>query len=239
MTEGAIDQPRRIPLPILLTPLVTFAAVATVADIIGPSLITDHPLLQMFLQPRNRYLILAAPQVDTWSFFLVGFLRLVLSDPLWFLLGVQYGDAALRWADRALGEEAGVVGLLLRWFRLAAPAIVFIAPSGYVCLLAGATGMRVRRFIVLNVSGTVCRLVLFKALGEAFRDQLLDLIGWMQRYRWWLVALAFVAVSISTVRARRAGTLGTVSEIEAEIEAAEQELAAGDESPRGDGEEHL
>ncbi len=221
-TEG----PRRIPLPVLLTPLVFLTVVATVADVIGPSLITERPLLQVFLQPRNRYLILAAPQVDAWSFFLVGFFRLVLTDPIWYLLGLQYGDAALRWAEKALGEDVGIVSRLVKWFRVAAPVVVFVAPSGYICLLAGATGMRLRTFMLLNVGGTVTRLVLFKVVGDAFRDQLLTLIEWMQRYRWWLVGIAFVSVAFSTVRARQAGTLGTVSEIEAEIEAAERELAA-------------
>src|SRR3712207_8148072 len=42
-------------------------------------LITERPLLQMFLNPRNRYLILASVQVDLVPFFVVGFLRLTLT----------------------------------------------------------------------------------------------------------------------------------------------------------------
>lgn len=223
---------RRIPLPILLTPIVVLAVVGTVADVIGPGLITERPLLQMFMNPRNRYLLLASPQVDTVPFFLVGFLRLVLTDPLFYLLGVQYGDAALRWAERKLDDDAGFIRGAERLFARFGPGIILVAPSGYLCLLAGATGMRARRFATLNIIGTIGRLALFRFLGEAFRDELLSILGFIQRYQWWLIALSLVVVAIQSRRKRASGTLQPPSELEEEIQAAEDELAA---EHRGEG----
>ena len=201
--EGVQPEPtRRVPLPVLLTPILCAVVVAGVGDVIGPSLINEHPLWLITMNPRNRWLLLAAPQVAVWSFFVVGFVRLTAIDPLFYLLGVHYGDSALRWAERKLGDEAGFVRKVERWFGRAAPFVVLIAPNGYVCLLAGATGMRLRTFVALNVTGTLGRLTIFTIAGAALRSQLLDVLEFIQRYQWWLVALSFFAVALQSRKRR-------------------------------------
>ena len=221
MTDQAAD--RRIPLAWLVTPIVVLSLAGTVADIIGPKLVTEHPLLQMFLNPRNRYLLLASPQVGAIEFFVVGFVRLVLTDPLGFVLGRQYGDAALKWAGEKMGDEGRFVSKVERIFGKAAPVIIFLAPNLYMCILAGASGMKVRTFVALNVSGTICRLILFRIAGEAFEDQLLTILDWIQRNQKWLIILSFVIVVVQTIRSRRRGQLETPAEIEREIEELEAE----------------
>jgi membrane protein DedA with SNARE-associated domain len=214
-----VTAPRRIPLPWLITPIAVMSVAGIVADAIGPTLVTHHPLLQMFLNPRNRYLLLAAPQIDLVPFFVVGFVRLLLTDPLFFLLGRQYGDAALKWAD----DNAGAMGPLIRrvegWFGKAGWVIVLIAPSGNMCLLAGSAGMRVKRFWTLNVIGTIGRLSIFWLAGDAFRDQLTGLLDWIQRYQWRLVGLTVAIAIAQTFLGRRRGTIDLPSEAEAAIEA--------------------
>jgi membrane protein DedA with SNARE-associated domain len=211
--------PRRIPLPWLITPIAVMSVAGLVADAIGPTLINERPLLQVFLNPRNRYLLLAAPQVDLVPFFVVGFVRLLLTDPLFFLLGRQYGDAALRWAEDNAGGMGPILRRVERWFGKAAPAIVLIAPSGNMCLLAGVSGMRTRLFWIMNVVGTVGRLSLFWIAGDAFREQLEDLLDLIQRYQWHLVAVTVGIVVLQTAWGRRQGTIDTPAEAEAEIEA--------------------
>ena len=221
MTDQAAD--RRIPLAWLVTPIVVLSLAGTVADIIGPKLVTEHPLLQMFLNPRNRYLLLASPQVGAVEFFVVGFVRLVLTDPLGFVLGRQYGDAALKWAGEKMGDEGRFVSKVERIFGKAAPVIIFLAPNLYMCILAGASGMKVRTFVALNVSGTIARLILFRIAGEAFEDQLLSILDWISRNQKWLIILSFVIVVLQTIRSRRRGQLETPAEIEREIEEFEAE----------------
>jgi membrane protein DedA with SNARE-associated domain len=228
--SGTTD--RRIPLPWLITPIVVLALMGTVADILGPKLIVEHPQLQMFLNPRNRYMILAAATVEAVPFFIIGFTRLVLTDPLGFLLGRQYGDAALKWAGEKMGDEGKFVRRVERIFGKAAPVIVVVAPNLYMCILAGASGMRTRVFITLNVLGTIGRLVLFRIAGHAFRDELLSLVDWIGRNQKWLIMLSLVVVALQSLRSRKRGTLETVSEIEAEIEANEAELEADDQPDR-------
>ena len=209
---------RRAPLPLLLVPIIGAVVVAVIGDVVGPSLINEHPLWQITLNPRNRWLLLAAPQVAAWPFLIVGFVRLVAIDPLFYLLGLQHGDAALRWAERRLGDEAGLVRKIEHWFGKAAPGVVLVAPNGYVCLLAGATGMRLRTFLVLNFIGTTGRLTLFLVAGAAFRDQLLDVLEFVQRYQWWLVALSLLIVSLQARKRRAAGGLESVGAMQSELE---------------------
>ena len=214
---------RRIPLVWLLTPYVVLTVVAFGADILGPKLITERPLLQIFLNPRNRYYLLAAPQVDIVPFFVVGFIRLVLTDPLLFVLGRQYGDAAIRWVEKQAGEAGYVVRWVEKWFPKVAPLVILIAPSAQWNVLAGATGMKVKLYVVLNLIGTVGRLTLFWIAAETFEDELMDVLEFIQRYQWWLVAASFALVAFQMGRRGTGGVLETPAEMAAEIEAEEEE----------------
>jgi membrane protein DedA with SNARE-associated domain len=214
---------KRIPLPWLITPIVVLSLTGTVADILGPKLIVEHPQLQMFLNPRNRYLILAAATVSPIPFFIIGFLRLVLTDPIGYVLGRQYGDAALRWAGEKMGDEGRFITKVERFFGKAAPVVILIAPNFYMCILAGASGMKVRTFAALNITGTIGRLVLFRIAGHAFREELLELVDWIGRNQKWLIIISFVVVALQTARSRRRGQLETPAEIEREIEAYEDD----------------
>lgn len=219
---------RRIPVAVLVTPVVVLSIVGTVADALGPRLITERPLLQMFLNPRNRYLVLAAPQVDLLPFFVVGFLRLTLTDPLGYLLGRQHGDAALKWAEEKLGDDGGMIRRVERWFRKAAPLVILVMPNLYMCILAGATGMKAKVFFALNVAGTLGRLVLIWMAGDAFESELESVLGFIGDYQWWLVGLSIVVVTLQTRKRKDQGMLETPHQIEEEIEALEEE---GDPKP--------
>ena len=210
-------EPRRIPLPWLLAPYAVMVVLGYIGDIVGPSLINSSPLLQIFINPRNRWLLLASPQLDAIPFFVVGFIRLILTDPIAYILGWQYGDAAISWVEKKMGDEGGWIRKVERWFGKVAPLVILIAPSFNWCVLAGASRMRPRLFIALNVTGTIGRLVLFRIAGEAFREQLEDILELVQRYQWWLVALSFVVVALQM--ARRGEVIETPEEMAAEIEA--------------------
>ena len=221
-----VEERRRIPLPYLVTPIVVMSLAGTLADIFAAALVKRHPLLQMFFNPRNRYLLLAAAQVDLIPFFVVGFVRLVLTDPIGFILGRQYGEAALRWAGEKMGDEGRFIARVERIFGKAAPLIILLAPNLYMCILAGASRMKVRTFAALNITGTIGRLILFRIAGDAFREELVELVEWITRNQKWLILVSFVFVALQTLRSRRRGMLETPGEIEREIEDFEDELEA-------------
>jgi len=198
--------------------MVTIVVVATIGDAISPTLLVEAPLLLEALIPRNRFLVLVAPQVDFWPFFIVGMVRLLLTDPLFYLFGKWYGDAAITWTERRMGAP-GSVRSIERWFRRAAYPIVAIAPNNMICTLAAASGMSVPGFAIANFGGTVVRLVLIWWVGEAFSEPLLDAVDFVARYRWWftLATIVIVAASVQRARRRDASPIETVDEIAEEL----------------------
>lgn len=219
---------RRRRLALLVTPIAILTVAGTFADWFAAALITEHPLLQMFLNPRNRYLILAANQVDPVPYYVVGFFRLVLTDPLFFLLGMLYGGAGVRWMERKFALGDGTLQTLERWFGKAAYIIVPIAPNGFICLIAGAAGMRPLVFITLDVLGTIGRLILLDVSAQALEAPLDDFMGFIRRYQWWIVGVSVALGLLQLWLRKRTGRseLESVSEIERELDQAEAEVLA-------------
>jgi membrane protein DedA with SNARE-associated domain len=220
---------RRKRLTILLIPIVAFSAASIVTNWLSPALIKHHPLVVVFFNPINRYLILAANRVDTWEFFAVGFIRLVLTDPLYFLLGRWFGDGALDWIENKTGNS-GTVPFIKKWFGRAGPLFVFLAPNPYVCLLAGAAGMNVALFVGLNATGTIGRLILIKATGDVFEPILRPVVNFLDRYRWQFVVISISLFALQAAINRKKGKTSEVEsvgkmadELEASIEAHEPE----------------
>ncbi len=227
-TEADKKQRRRR-LTLLLAPIVAFSICGFIVGILAPTLINDHPLVVIFFQPINRWLILASTRVEAWEFFAVAFFRLVLTDPLYFMLGHWFGDGALDWIENKTGNS-GMVPTLKKWFGKAGGVIVFLAPNAYVCVLAGASGMKVRLFIALNVVGTIGRLILIKAFGDVFEPVLEPVLDFIKRYQWQLVALSFAIFAVQTATNRKKGKKGELqgigsmeAELEASIDAAEKD----------------
>ena len=184
---------RRRLLPILV-PIIAFAILGTIADWLAPSLIVHHPLLAIALNPKVRYLALAAGRIRAPLWSAVAFGRLLVLDPFWYLLGRWYGEDAIGWIDRRFGGGRGL-RLVERWFSRASWPLVLVAPDGVICLLAGATEMPVPTFIALDLAGTVARLVLVRFLADVLTGPLNDLTRFLGRYAWWLVAFS-VAVGV-------------------------------------------
>jgi membrane protein DedA with SNARE-associated domain len=193
---------RRHRLVLVLIPIGVFTVVANVGSWFGPAIVSHHPLLEMWLNPTNRYLALAANRVDGTHYYGIGFLRLVITDPFFYLLGLWYGDRALAWIKaRSLGS-AGLIERVEKWFARFRYAVVFVAPNSLVCLLAGATEMPVLPFAVLNVAGTIARLVVIKMLAHVFTGPLAATNRFIDRYQWWLVGLSLAIAAWQFQRRR-------------------------------------
>ena len=172
--------PGRRALVFLSVPIVGFIVLSSVGDALAPSLVDTHPLLLLAMNARNRNLILVTNQLDAWSYYLVGTVRLLISDPLFFLLGVWYGDLALEWMERRTKSLGRVLRRCEGWFSKAAYPMVFLAPNQYICVFAGAAGMSTAGFLAVNLAGTLARLFLIRQLGSAFDapiQDVLDFIG--------------------------------------------------------------
>lgn len=192
--------PGRHTLKLLIAPVIFLVICSNVANVTWPELQESNPLLLIALSSINRYLILVSDQLDPISYYGVGALRLLVSDPLFFLLGYWYGDRALAWMD----NRSPTYGPMLRRFQdlfgKAAWPLVLIAPNNFICLFAGAAGMRISLFFALNITGTFARLYLIRRLGEAFSSPIDSFQDFVSEYRWWFIAGSAVIVAFSLRR---------------------------------------
>lgn len=225
----------RARLALIIVPLVVMVVAAWVGDALLAQLVDRHPLWLIALNARNRNLVLVTNNLDAWSYYTVGSLRLLASDPLFFALGFLYGDRAVQWLERRSSTFGAIVRSWEDLFRRASYPLVFIAPNNFICLFAGSAGMRPGVFAVLNVSGTFARLYLIRVLGETFSSPIDAVLGFIQDYRLPLTLLGIGIVAVTIVRDRRAGQgdLEALAHLEEELEAG---AADGDGSdPAGGG----
>ena len=196
-------------------------------------LLTHRPLVFIALSSTNRNLALASGSLSWWSFFLVGFTRLLLPDPLFFLLGRWYGDSATRWMERKSPSYGQLMRQLERWFEKARYVMVVVMPNNPVCLFAGASTMTWTSFLVANVIGTIGRLILIRAFASVFADLLGPIRHFIGVYQKPLLVVSVVLVGYTIWSERRAGRsqIGDLANIEEEIDEIDAEMEAG---PDGD-----
>ena len=161
-------------LTLLLVPIGILVVMANVGTALAPTLVNHHPVLLITLDARNRHLLfVVAAGIDAAPFFLVGFFRLLVSDPLFFLLGRWYGEPAMQWLEAKAGKGST---RQLRWlerkFGKFGYPLVAVMPNNAICLFAGTSGMRPRTFWTLNIVGTIGRLIFIWFLGKALKDPL-------------------------------------------------------------------
>jgi membrane protein DedA with SNARE-associated domain len=208
-------------LTLLLVPIGVLVVMANVGTALAPTLVNNHPVWLIMLDSRNRHLLLVvAADIDPLPYFVIGFFRLIASDPLFFLLGRWYGEGALKWLEHKAGTGAT---RQLRWVervfgKIGAP-LVALMPNNLVCLFAGASGMRPRVFWTLNILGTIGRLIFIWFLGRALEEPLGYVLDFIQRYQWPLLGLSVAIVVFQAGRAQARGEIEPIDKIEDEIEA--------------------
>ncbi|MGH9002116.1 MAG: DedA family protein, partial [Acidimicrobiia bacterium] len=181
-----------------------------------------HPLALTLLNARSRVLVLTTNQLDAWSYYLAAGARLLLSDPLFYLLGYWYGDGALQWVERRSKSFGEQVRLYEKAFAKAAYPLVVLAPNPWICLFAGAAGMRLPVFFTLNITGTMARLYFIRRVGEAFEAPIGSVLEFFARYRLPLLVLsvALVAFVIWSDRRSEKSEIGALMELGRDPEAA-------------------
>ncbi len=198
--------------------------VGTVTTALTPALAARHPLLLILLEARNRNLILAR-EVDFLPFLLVATFRRTLTDPLYYLLGKYYGDAAVRWLEvkAGLGSYAR---LMERIFVKGGYPAVFLFPGAIVCAMAGVTGMRFGVFLALNLSGTLAAVVALKLFGDAVASPVEALVGFFDRNLLVTTAISIVLVALSVWAGRVEGRMRME-----DLESLEREAESGETGP--------
>src|SRR5258705_19930 len=187
------------------SPMADTTMLAWVGEPFAPTLLVSAPLVLIICNPRLRNLVLTAPTLGAVPFIAVAVGRLVVTDPFFYWFGLRYGDASIRWMEKKLGPGAAIVLWLERFFARAGYVAVTVLPNQWICLLAGATKMRVRVFVILNIGGTIARVVLIWWLGDVFADPILAFNDWIGDHRIPLTLVTFGLVFFAVWRQMRKG----------------------------------
>lgn len=231
-TEGDPERrrPSRRALSFVVGPLIAMVIASYVGDALATTLATSHPAWLIALNARNRNLILVTNQLDAATYYGIGTVRLLLSDPLFFILGMWYGDAAVDWMEKRTKTWGTMLRQAQDWFGRAAYPLIFIAPNNPICLFAGAAGMPLKAFFAVNLAGTLARLWLIRRFGEAVESPIDDLLGFLREYRIPLLILSVVLVLVSiALEAKRGETeIGALTHLDEELEKDDGENATED-----------
>ena len=204
-TERPAGRPSRSRVALVVVPIIGLIVAAYVGDALTTTLARDHPLLLVLLNARSRILVLTTNQLDAVSYYTAAGLRLLASDPLFYLLGRWYGDAMIVWVEKRSKTFGEQIRLYEMAFAKAAYPLVFIMPNPYICVFAGASGMRIGSFFTLNIVGTIARLYLIRRLGEAFDEPIKGVLGFFGRYRLPLFVLSVALMVFIIWKDRREG----------------------------------
>jgi membrane protein DedA with SNARE-associated domain len=217
---------------LIITPIIVLVIASNVGDALAPSLVDRHPLWLIALNARNRNLVLVTNNLDAVSYYAVGSARLVLSDPLFYVLGYLYGDSAIRWMERKAPTYGRFMRTAERFFGAASYPLVFIAPNNYICLFAGAAGMPVFAFVVLNVTGTFARLYLIRVVGDVFDSPIESILDFIKDYRVprLVITVALVLFSVWNEHRLGKGEITSLTRLEEDIEQIEAEEIEAEEN---------
>jgi membrane protein DedA with SNARE-associated domain len=212
--------PSRTKVALVAVPIVALVIMSNVGVALTTTWAEDHPLALVLLTASNRVLVLTTNNLDATSYYLAGTARLLLSDPLFFLLGMWYGDRAIQWVERKSKTYGEMLRSVEGAFGKAAYALVVIAPNNYICLIAGAAGMNIGVFLVLNVAGTLVRLYLIRITGAAFESPIQSVLDVFEEYRIPLLvaSVALVVFTVLNDRRKGKGDIGTLREFDADLD---------------------
>lgn len=201
----------------LIALIVLFWILGTVANALAPTLIADHPLVLVALEPRNRYLLLTAGRVDLVPYVLFATFRRIASDPVYFALGALYGDRSIRWMERQAGDRgAKFVRFAERGYRRFSRLAVFFFPGLLVCVMAGATGMKTRTFLAWNLAGTVVAVIALRIFANQLEDPVLAVTDWIDERQGVLTvaSVALVAAYLVVQRLRGNSEIDAIRDLE-------------------------
>lgn len=207
-SEAAVAPHRPPPwAPLTLVAFVGLVVCTNVANVVWASWAARRPEALIALSSRQRYLVAAVGGgISPVAFFVIGAARLAIAFVVCHLVGRAYRDQALSWFTRYLGVRPAQLDRMSTGFSKAEIGLVpFFAGSNIVAVLTGVHRTRPARLAALLAVGIGGRLVLMWFLSKAFEEQLTELVGWLQRYQWWLIGLSVVAVVLVNVRNFRRG----------------------------------
>ncbi len=169
---------------------------------VAPLLLREAPLVLLALHPFEPWALLVSTRTGTVPFLAVVVAVRALPCCGDYFVGRWYGPRALAWLSRR--PRAGrAARTLQRCSARAGGALLLLYPGATASVLAGVTGLPLRRFLPLMVTGIVLAAVLTRLLASAAAEPLTAAASALDR---WAVPAGLVllaAVVLAQVRPRR------------------------------------
>ncbi len=188
--------------PLTLVAFVTLVIATNIASAVWARWVDTNPEALLVLSSRNRYLALTlAAGVPVGTYAVIAFVRIAAAFGVCHMIGRAYHHDAITWFRKYLGVTPETIDTFNRWFARAEWFLVpFFAGSNIVAALSGVHRTPPVRLAVLLSVGIAGRLVLMWWLARTFEAQLVDFLGWLQRYQWWAVGMSIAIVLLVNVR---------------------------------------
>lgn len=188
--------------PLTLIAFVALVIASNVAGAVWARWVNVYPEGLLILSSRNRYLALTlAAGVSVPFYVLIGFIRISAAFVVCHLIGRAYRDDAMGWFTKYLGVHREAIDGFNRGFAKAEWVLIpFFAGSNIVAVLSGIHRTPPVRLAVLLAAGIAARLALMWWLARTFEAQLVDFLGWLQRYQWWAVGISIAVVLLMNAR---------------------------------------
>ncbi|WP_354698495.1 hypothetical protein DSM112329_04177 [Paraconexibacter sp. AEG42_29] len=178
---------------------------------VAPSLLGTHPILLEILRGSPASMITAGGLVRTGEAspviaVLAGLIGCIMFDWLYWWAGRRWGQHAIDLVTAGRPRTARAVGSLQRQMQRRGSTIVLVSyllpvPTTVIGVLAGWTGMTLRRFLILDAISAlawVCGLV---ALGYSIGQPAVDAAATVSRYGLY-IGIALIVVLVFRQRGR-------------------------------------
>ena len=126
------------------------------------------------------------------------------------MLGRWFGEPAIAFVQRRLGVAPRTLSAVERWFRRLAGPAVFLFPGALVCTLAGHVGMSWRRFLTLNLTGSVAAVLVLRVVAGTASGWITALLAWNDDNAGWLTLVTVGVTAVWLLSQRRRGGLLSV-----------------------------
>lgn len=188
--------------PLTLVAFVILVIATNIASAVWARWVNTNPEGLLMLSSRNRYLALTlAAGVPVVTYVLIAFVRIGAAFMVCHMIGRAYQDDAIGWFRKYLGVRHETVDSFNRGFARAELVLIpFFAGSNIVAALSGVHRTPPVRLVALLSVGIAGRLALMWWLARTFEAQLVDFLGWLQRYQWWAVGISIAIVLLVNVR---------------------------------------
>lgn len=208
-SDGVVDVPHVTPWwgPLTIVAFVGLVICTNVANGVFASWVHDRPAGLLALSSRQRYLALAvADGIGVAPYVVIGAARIAAAFVVCHLAGRAYRDSILSIFTKYLGLTPEALEAYDHGLDKAEIVIIpFFAGSNIVAALTGIRRTPPMKLAILLAIGIAGRLALMWWLAKAFESQLLDVIGFLQRYQLWAIIISVALVLLVNVRNFRRG----------------------------------